>query len=100
MGRSASSAQISRYARTPLAREWHCCNQVQEAVVFADDIRCIEAWSVLPQIDKRIAMKWLVPGHEASVLRSYELVQEAVWRRPENVTNVVVSKAAHLVSLI
>jgi len=86
------------------ARHWHrggtCCNQVQEAVVFADDIRCIEAWSVLPQIDKRIAMKWLVPDCEASVLRSYELVQEAVWRRPENVTNAVVSKAAHLVSLI
>ena len=86
------------------ARHWHRdgtrCNQAQEAVVFADDIRCIEAWSVLPQIDKRIKMKWFVPDCEASVLRSYELVQEEVWRRPENVTNTVISKAAHLVSLI
>jgi hypothetical protein len=65
-------------------------------VVFADKICGVEAWSVLPRIDKRIAMKWIVPPHEESVLRSYELVQEGVWRRPENVTNTLVRTAAHL----
>ena len=45
-------------------------------------------------------MKWIVPSTETSVLLSYELLQEAVWRRPENVTNSQVSKATHLVSLI
>jgi hypothetical protein len=69
-------------------------------VAFADKICGVEAWSVLPRIDKRIAMKWIVPPHEESVLRSYELVQEGVWRRPENVTNTLVRTAAHLVSLI
>jgi hypothetical protein len=63
-------------------------------------MRGFEAWSVLPQIDERIKMKWLVPSSEASVLRSYELMQELVWRRPENVTNLVIPRAAHLVSLI
>jgi hypothetical protein len=68
--------------------------------VFADKIRSVEAWSILSQIDKRIGMKWIMPSGEESVLRSYELVQETVWRRPENTTNLVVAKAAHLVSLI
>jgi hypothetical protein len=69
-------------------------------VVFADHIRSTEAWSVLPQIDKRIAMKWIIPSPEASILKSYERAQEGVWRRPENVTNTLVRTAAHLVSLI
>jgi hypothetical protein len=69
-------------------------------VLFADKIRSVEAWSVLPQIDKRIAMKWIIPSHKESILRSYELAQEAVWRRPENVTNTLVRTAAHLVSTI
>jgi hypothetical protein len=69
-------------------------------VVFADKIRSVEAWSVLPQIDKRIAMKWIIPSYEKSLFRSYELAQEGVWRRPENVTNTLVRTAAHLVSLI
>jgi hypothetical protein len=69
-------------------------------VVFADKIRSVEAWSVLPQIDKRISMKWIIPSHEQSILKSYELAQEAVWRRAENVTNTLVMTAAHLVSLI
>lgn len=68
--------------------------------MFADKIRSVEAWSILSQIDKRIGMKWIMPSCEESVLRSYELVQETVWRRPKNVTNLVVAKAAHLVSLI
>jgi hypothetical protein len=69
-------------------------------VVFADKIRSIEAWSVLPEIDKRIAMKWIIPSLKKTIYQSYELVQEAVWRRAENVTNVVVAKAAHVVRLI
>jgi hypothetical protein len=69
-------------------------------VVFADKIRSVEAWSVLPQIDKRIAMKWIIPSPEKSILSSYELAQEGVWRRPDNVTNTLVMTAAHLVSLI
>jgi hypothetical protein len=69
-------------------------------VVFADKIRSVDAWSVLPQIDKRIAMKWIIPSPEKSILTSYELAQEAVWRRPENVTNTLIRTAAHLVSLI
>ena len=69
-------------------------------MVFADGTRSKEAWSALPQVDNRIPIKWLVPSYEGSVLQSYELVQEAVWRRPENATNTVISKAAHLVSLI
>ena len=68
--------------------------------MFAEKIRSVEAWSVLPQIDRRIAMKWIVPSCEESVLGGYELVQEGVWRRPENVTNTLVGTAAHLVSLI
>jgi len=69
-------------------------------VVFADKMRSVEAWAVLPEIDKRIAMKWIIPSHKESILRSYQLAQEAVWRRPENVTNTLVGTAAHLVSLI
>jgi hypothetical protein len=69
-------------------------------VVFADGKRSVDAWSALPQIDNRIAIKWLVPSPEASVLKKYEIVQEVVWRRPENASNSLIPKAAHLVGLI
>jgi hypothetical protein len=68
--------------------------------VFADKIRSVEAWSVLPHIDRRIEMKWILPSCEESIVQSYELAQEAVWRRPENVTNSLVTNAAHLVRMI
>jgi hypothetical protein len=71
----------------------------QEAAVFADGTRSKEAWSTLPRIDNRIAIKWVMPRYEASILESYGLVEEAVWRRQENTSNSVVSKATHLVSL-
>jgi hypothetical protein len=69
-------------------------------VVFADQLRSVEAWSVLPEIDKRIDMKWIIPSLKKTIFKSYELAQEAVWRRAENVTNLVVENAAHVVSLI
>ncbi len=68
--------------------------------MFADKISSVEAWSILPHIDKRIGMKWIIPSFKESVLESYELVQEAVWRRGDNVTNTLVRTAAHLVRLI
>ncbi|KAI0299442.1 Alpha/beta hydrolase family-domain-containing protein [Multifurca ochricompacta] len=73
------------------------CTTIQEASVFADGTRRKEAWSALSQIDNKIAVKWLVPLPEASVLGSYELMQETVWRRPENASNSLISKATHLV---
>ncbi|KAH9996292.1 Alpha/beta hydrolase family-domain-containing protein [Russula vinacea] len=73
------------------------CNKIQEAVVFADQLRSVEAWSVLPEIDKRIDMKWIIPSLKKTIFKSYELAQEAVWRRAENVTNLVVENAAHVI---
>jgi len=72
------------------------CTNIQEAAVYADSDRRNEAWSALRQIDKRIAMKWILPSYETSIVQSYELAQEAVWRRPENATNAVISTGAHL----
>jgi len=72
------------------------CTNIQEAAVFADGTRSRDAWSTLPQIDNRIAMKWILPRWETSILGSYELVEEAVWRRRENTSNSVVSKGTHL----
>ncbi|KAI0289945.1 Alpha/Beta hydrolase protein [Russula brevipes] len=71
------------------------CTSIQEAVVFADGKRSVEAWLALPQIDNRIAIKWLVPSPEASILKTFEIVQEAVWRRPENSSNSLIPKAGH-----
>jgi len=34
----------------------------QEAVVFAEYLRPFEAWSILPTIDERITLKWIMPG--------------------------------------
>ncbi|KAH9030508.1 alpha beta-hydrolase [Lactarius pseudohatsudake] len=74
------------------------CTNLQEAAVFADWARGIEAWSSLSYIDERIPVKWLVPPGETSVLGSYEVMQEAIWSRPENVSNSLISTATHLVS--
>ena len=43
-------------------------------------------------------MKWLVPPSGASVLGSYEEMQEIIWSRPENTSNSLISTAMHLVS--
>jgi len=72
------------------------CTNLQEAVVFADGITCVEAWSVLPHIDERIPVKWLVPSNGTSVFGSYELMQEAVWSRPENASSSLMLTATHL----
>ncbi|KAI9438201.1 Alpha/Beta hydrolase protein [Lactarius indigo] len=72
------------------------CTNLQEAAVFADGIRGIEAWSTLPYIDERIPVKWLVPPSERSVLGSYEMMQETIWSRPENASNSLISTATHL----
>ena len=73
---------------------------IQEAAVFADGTRCVEAWFALPHIDERIPMKWLVASSETSVLAmgGYEMMQEIIWSRPENMSNSQISTAAHLVS--
>ncbi|KAI9463967.1 Alpha/Beta hydrolase protein [Lactarius psammicola] len=72
------------------------CTNFQEAVVFADGTRCLEAWSALPHIDERIPVKWLVPPAETSVMGSYEMMQKIVWGRPENASNSLISTATHL----
>ncbi|KAH9053618.1 Alpha/Beta hydrolase protein [Lactarius vividus] len=72
------------------------CTNIQEAAVFADGIRGIEAWSTLPYIDERIPVKWLVPPGGMSALGSYEMMQETIWSRPENTSNSLISTATHL----
>lgn len=72
------------------------CTNFQEAAVFADGTRPIEALSALPHVDERIPVKWLVPSSEASVLGDYETMQEIIWSRPENTSNSLISTATHL----
>jgi len=72
------------------------CTNLQEAAVFADGTTATEALSALPHIDERIPMKWLVPPSEASVLGSYETMQEIIWSRPENTSKSLISTAMHL----
>jgi len=72
------------------------CTNVQEAAVFADYTRCLEARFTLRHIDDRIPMKWLVPSSEMSVMGCYEIMQETIWNRPENTSNSQISKATHL----
>ncbi|THH11139.1 hypothetical protein EW146_g8142 [Bondarzewia mesenterica] len=73
---------------------------IQEATVFLENLVANEAWVLLSQLDKRIALKWIMPGSgpgQDSGFSSNEVTQERIWLRPQNSSNRRIPGGGHLV---
>ncbi|TCD65455.1 hypothetical protein EIP91_002669 [Steccherinum ochraceum] len=70
---------------------------IQEAITFAEQLSSIEAWYHLPNIDERIALKFIMPAGNGEPGDKAEEKQHLVWRRPVNCSNVLNPNAGHLI---
>ena len=72
---------------------------IQEAVLCSEMHTGYEAYVRLAALDKRIALRWIMPGKstaiEVGVPGGTPL---KVWVRPENATNTKIYAGGHLVS--
>ncbi|KAI1787261.1 alpha/beta-hydrolase [Ganoderma leucocontextum] len=68
---------------------------MQEAICFAEERATFETFELLPTLDERIELRWLV----AAKIHPTDAVQRwrAVWRRPANSSHVRILEAGHLI---
>ncbi|KAF7294783.1 AB hydrolase-1 domain-containing protein [Mycena indigotica] len=72
---------------------------LQEALNFEATSTSGAVWDLIPTIDPRIPLRWVVPGRPGEPeIGGPNSTQERVWLRPENASNVRISQAGHLVS--
>jgi len=73
-------------------------NAAEETVTFCVPDHLIEAWSLVPDIDARIPIKFIMPPyHPNAAVRTSQFARELVWMRKENTTHVVLEKGSHMV---
>ncbi|KAJ1301034.1 hypothetical protein OPQ81_003455 [Rhizoctonia solani] len=98
------------------------CSGYQEAVIYGESSRLpCEVWELLPTLDERIPIKWIMDStraegslyahlllHFQTVLLIFsgmsrtggpEHTRHTVWRRPSNSTNTQIKGTTHLVPL-
>ncbi|KDQ07652.1 hypothetical protein BOTBODRAFT_38633 [Botryobasidium botryosum FD-172 SS1] len=71
---------------------------MQETVVFADRVVPREVWELLPTLDPRIELRWIMAGTENVTTSGDANTQSTVWRRPQNSSNVRIPSAGHLIA--
>ncbi|KAJ7685406.1 Alpha/Beta hydrolase protein [Mycena polygramma] len=69
---------------------------VQEALAFNGTSSSAPAWDMLPGLEARIPLRWVVPGRPGEPDLGAG-TQERVWRRPANSSNVRIARAGHLI---
>ncbi|KAJ7286073.1 hypothetical protein C8J57DRAFT_1496750 [Mycena rebaudengoi] len=73
-------------------------SRMQEALVFAGSDTSAFVWDLLPTLEERVELRFVVPGREgAPELGKPGSTAERVWRRPENASNVRMPSAGHLI---
>ncbi|KAG9012120.1 hypothetical protein FRB94_011814 [Tulasnella sp. JGI-2019a] len=76
-----------------------------ESVAYMEYQFIAEVWELLPTIDERVALRWVMSGlpPEAWVsvmagdLDEQELLTQTLWRRPTNASNVRISGIGHAI---
>ncbi|KAI0772830.1 Alpha/Beta hydrolase protein [Trametes elegans] len=69
---------------------------IQEAVCFAENYVPCETFELLPTLDERVELRWLVAGKLPP--QDNEPRRRTVWRRPANASHVRVLSAGHLIA--
>ncbi|KAF7338103.1 AB hydrolase-1 domain-containing protein [Mycena venus] len=71
---------------------------LQEALAFAGTSSGAPVWDMLPTLEERIPLRWVVPGWPGEPeIGGPDATQERVWRRPANSSNVRIAQAGHLI---
>ncbi|KAJ7510100.1 hypothetical protein B0H11DRAFT_1701978 [Mycena galericulata] len=71
---------------------------LQEALVFAGTPSSGPVWDMLPTLDPRVPLRWVVPGKpDHPEIGGLHATRERVWRRPANSSNVRILTAGHLI---
>ncbi|KAJ7709674.1 Alpha/beta hydrolase family-domain-containing protein [Mycena rosella] len=71
---------------------------LQEALVFAGTPSAGRVWDLLPTLEARVPLLWVVPGRAGEPeIGGPGATRERVWRRPANASNVRVAQAGHLI---
>ncbi|KIJ22692.1 hypothetical protein M422DRAFT_276845 [Sphaerobolus stellatus SS14] len=69
---------------------------VQECIVFLDHPTSHETWFLLPRLNPRIDLFYILSGKDTSVVGGERASRETVWRRRGKVSNVVLP-VGHLI---
>lgn len=75
------------------------CPGYQEAATFSENGRLpCEVWELLPSLDERVPLKWIMDSNNASTSSKFdETTPQTVWRRPANSSNIRIQEAGHLI---
>ncbi|OCH94591.1 alpha/beta-hydrolase [Obba rivulosa] len=69
---------------------------IQEAVVFSEMLTKHEVWELLPALDERIELRWIIPRQLPS--RIFDIRTRMIWRRPANSSNIIIENSGHLIA--
>ncbi|KIJ23243.1 hypothetical protein M422DRAFT_786230 [Sphaerobolus stellatus SS14] len=67
-----------------------------ECIVFLDRPTSHETWFLLPRLDPRIDLFFILSGKDTSAVGGERAVRETAWRRPGKVSNVILP-VGHLI---
>ncbi|KAJ7272024.1 Alpha/beta hydrolase family-domain-containing protein [Mycena haematopus] len=71
---------------------------IQEALAFEGTSSSAPVWDLLPTLEERIPLRWVVPGRPGEPeIGGPNATQERVWRRPANSSNIRIPQAGHLI---
>jgi len=69
---------------------------IQEAVVFTEMLAKLEVWDLLPTLDERIELRWVIPRQLPS--RVFNIRTRMIWQRPANSSNIIIENSGHLIA--
>jgi len=75
---------------------WLKMDRFQEATTFADPYVRQETWDLLPTLNERVKLRWIMAG--TNILNTADVINQLVWRREANSTNVIIGNAGHLIA--
>ncbi|KAF9010776.1 Alpha/beta hydrolase family-domain-containing protein [Cyathus striatus] len=75
------------------------CDPAWEASEFTENRTNAEIFELLPTLDERVELRWILGGKEgaSNLVGGDHIAQRTVWRRPKNASNVRLEGAGHLV---
>ncbi|KAF8149459.1 Alpha/beta hydrolase family-domain-containing protein [Crassisporium funariophilum] len=75
------------------------CHPTWEASEFTERRTMNEGWELLPTLDDRIELRWIMGGMDeaSNLVGGPEVARTTLWRRPKNASNVKIPGGGHMV---
>ncbi|KAF8606382.1 hypothetical protein BDV93DRAFT_553555 [Ceratobasidium sp. AG-I] len=74
------------------------CSSYQQTATILEITRLpSDLWELLPSFEKNVPLRWIMDGRDkAASTGGEEITRQAVWRRPENSSNILIPAVGHL----